>query len=127
MKNNVTTLRFARIIIASLILICTVCSAVSCAPKKVGNVARVTVDGELVGEYPLSLDATYTLNGGTNVLTIEDGKAYISYSTCAGHDCENWGKVQYVNQSIICLPNKIIITIVSNGSDSSDDDIDFVS
>ena len=127
MKNSITLLRFVRIITTSLILICTVLTVISCAPKKVGNVARVTVDGELVGEYPLSLDATYTLNGGTNVLTIEDGKAYISYSTCAGHDCENWGKVQYVNQSIICLPNKIIITIVSNGSDSSDDDIDFVS
>ena len=127
-KNNVTFLRLARIIIASLILICTVCSAASCAPKKVGNVASVTVDGELVGEYPLSLDATYTLNGGTNVLTIEGGKAYMSYSTCAGHDCENWGKVQYVNQSIICLPNKIVITIVATDSDSpSDGDIDFVS
>lgn len=128
MKNNLIPLRYARIIIASLILICTVCSVFSCAPKQAGNVARVTVDGELVGEYPLSVNASYTLNGGTNVLTVEDGKAYMSYSTCAGHDCENWGKVQYVNQSIICLPNKIIISIVATDSDgSSDGDIDFVS
>ena len=127
MKNNIAFLRSVRIITASLILICTVLTVISCAPKEVGNIASVTIDGEQVGEYPMSVDASYTLNGGTNVLTIEDGKAYMSYSTCAGHDCEKWGKVQYVNQSIICLPNKIIITIVSTGSDSSDNEIDFVS
>lgn len=127
MKNNVTLKRFVRIIIASLILIYTVFAIISCGPKEVGNVARVTVDGEVVGEYPMSTNASYTLNGGTNVLTIEDGVAYMSYSTCQGHDCENWGKVKYVNQNIICLPNKIVITIVATDDAPTDDGIDFVS
>ena len=125
--NNLINLRVIRILLASLLLICTLSSFISCGKKTVGNIARVTVDGEVVGEYPLSLNASYTLNGGTNVLTIENGVAYMSYSSCQGHDCENWGKVQYVNQSIICLPNKIIISIIATEEGSADDGIDFVS
>ena len=88
-----------------------------------GSVVRVSVNGEVVGEYPLYIDAEYTLNGGTNILTIENGTARMSYSDCPDHVCEITGKVRFVGETIVCLPNKLTVTVTGN----SDDAIDFVS
>ena len=52
-----------------------------------GARAIVTVDGKQVGSYPLDKDGTYSLNGGSNTLVIEDGKAYLSDANCPDHLC----------------------------------------
>lgn len=116
------------IIIASLLFISSVGVIIYLLNREKGDMVVVTVDGVTVGEYYLSEDGTYSLNGGTNVLTIEDGVAYMSYSDCDGHDCEKQGKAKFVGQKIICLPNKIIVTVVAGeGSSGSDDAVDLVS
>ena len=71
----------------------------------------VEVDGEVVGEYPLYQNGVYPLNGGTNVLVIENGVAYLSYSNCPDHTCERTGKIRFVGQTIVCLPNKLSVTV----------------
>jgi hypothetical protein len=43
--------------------------------KQDGAYVIVRVDGVQVAKYALSADGQYDLNGGTNVLRIEDGKA----------------------------------------------------
>ena len=80
-----------------------------------GSVVRVTVDGEVVGEYPLSIDAEYTFNGGTNVLKIEGGKAYLISANCPDHLCVKQGKVDESGETITCLPNRLTVTVY--GSD----------
>lgn len=81
-----------------------------------GSVAVVSIDGVKVAEYPLSVDGVYYLNGGTNVLVIESGKAYIREANCPGYqDCVERGKISFVGESIICLPNKLEVKIVGEG------------
>ncbi len=81
-----------------------------------GSTAVVTVDGKRVGEYPLSVDGVYYLNNGTNVLCIEEGKAYIKEANCPGYqDCVETGKIFMVGQTIVCLPNKLVVEIVGEG------------
>lgn len=91
--------------------------------KKEGAFVEVTRDGEVIGKYSLSDDGVYSLNGGTNELTIEGGAAYMSYSDCPDHTCENTGRIRHVGQTIICLPNDITATVVG----VADDYVDFVS
>ena len=91
--------------------------------KKEGAFVEVTRGGEVIGKYSLSDDGVYSLNGGTNELTIEGGVAYMSYSDCPDHTCENTGKIRHVGQTIICLPNDITATVVG----VADDYVDFVS
>ena len=91
--------------------------------KEDGAVAEVRIDNEIVAEYKLGINGTYTLNGGTNVLTIENGIAYMSYSECKGHHCEKMGKIRYVGEFIECAPNGIKIVIRG----SSDSGVDIVS
>lgn len=88
-----------------------------------GDRVLVTVNGERVAEYPLSVDGVYYLNGGTNVLVIEDGYVYMREANCPGfQDCVETGKISMVGQSIVCLPNKVIVEIVGE-KDGGDVDI----
>lgn len=84
---------------------------------------EITVDGEVVATYSLFDNGTYELNGGTNVIVIEGARVYMTHSDCPDHICERTGKIKYVGQSIICLPNKLSVTIVGEAEDA----VDFVS
>ena len=88
-----------------------------------GAIAVVEIDGITVAEYPLTKNAEYSLNNGTNNLVIENGVAYLNYSDCPDHTCERTGKIKYVGQTIVCLPNKLSITVKG----TSNDGVDFVS
>ena len=111
------------LVIASVLLLSAAALLTLHLTKKEGAYAEVTVDGETVGKYSLAQDGVYPLNGGTNTLTVRDGRAYMSYSECPDHVCENTGKVRYVGQTIVCLPNRLTVRIVGK----SDGSVDFVS
>ena len=111
------------IVIAALLLLSLLVLTVVQLTRKDGAYAEVTLDGQTVAKYPLSVDGTYSLNNGTNVLVIENGPAYMSYSDCPDHVCENTGRVKYVGQTIVCLPNRLTVTVVG----TSDQSVDFVS
>ena len=111
------------IIISAILLFSLVLLLIVTLTKKEGSTVVVEIDGKVVATYSLSQNGEYSLNGGTNVLVIENGYAYLNYSNCPDHTCEKTGKIQYVGQSIICLPNKVTITI--RGEDVGG--VDFVS
>ena len=48
----------------------------------------------------------------------------MSYSSCPDHICENTGKVKFVGEQIVCLPNRVSVTI---SGEMGDDGVDFVS
>ncbi len=83
-----------------------------------GSMAVVSVDGDKIAEYPLAIDGVYYLNDGTNVLVIEDGKAYMREATCPGYqDCVERGKISFVGETIVCKPNKLVVEIVGEGDE----------
>ena len=122
-KNLVTKYRIDIIVVASLLLLSLLTLLIINLTRVEGAVAEVTVDGKTVKEIPLAIDGVHELNGGTNVLTVKDGVAYMSYSNCPDHICENKGKIKYVGETITCLPNLLTITVRGE----SDDGVDLVS
>ena len=90
--------------------------------KKEGAYVVVTVDGKEVAQYSLSIDGEYELNGGSNTLRIENGKAYLIYADCPDHLCVNQGKIDKTLEAIVCLPNKVVITVYGN-----DTNVDLIS
>ncbi len=86
--------------------------------REAGAYVRVEIDKKLAAEYPLSVDGEYSLNGGTNILVIENGEAYISEAHCPNKDCiTRFGKISLVGEFISCLPNKIFIEIVGDDAE----------
>ena len=93
-------------LIAAAILILTL-------TKKDGDYVVVRVDGNEVARYSLSQDGEYVLNGGTNVLRIENGKAYLVSANCPDHLCVKQGKIDQKGETITCLPNRLTVTVYS--------------
>ena len=77
------------------------------------GVAVIRVNGEIEGPYPLSEDREISINGGTNILRIRNGKAKMIEADCPDQLCVNQRAVSADNESIICLPNKVIVEIQS--------------
>lgn len=86
-----------------------------------GDKAIVTVDGQLYGTYSLLQDQTIEVvqeNGHTNYITIKDGKVSMTFSNCKNQVCVNSGAISQTKDSIVCLPNKVMIEI--KGSDKNE-------
>ena len=84
--------------------------------KQDGDYVIVRIDGVEVATYNLSEDGEYELNSGTNILRIENGKAYLIYADCPDHLCVKQGKIDQGGETITCLPNKLTITVYSKSS-----------
>lgn len=84
--------------------------------SRTGDRVVVSVGGHRVAEYSLAVDGVYYLNNGTNVLVIKDGYAYMREATCPGfQDCVESGRISKVGQTIVCLPNQVMVEIVGDG------------
>ena len=74
---------------------------------------EISVNGEVVETYELKEDRVVTINGGTNVLHIEGGKAFMSEADCPDQVCVKHKPISKNNENIICLPNKVVVNIKS--------------
>jgi len=87
--------------------------------------AVVYVDGEKLCEYPLSQNTTEKIelgNGSYNILTISEGYADVTEASCPDQICVHHNHIRYMGETIVCLPNKLVVEIEggeSNGIDGS--------
>lgn len=85
-----------------------------------GDKVRISLDGEIYGVYPLGEDREIdvTEDGHTNHITIKDGQVSMSYSTCRNQVCVNTGAISQTKDAIVCLPNRVVVEIISSDSGS---------
>ncbi|MBE5829091.1 MAG: NusG domain II-containing protein [Butyrivibrio sp.] len=92
---------------------------------KVDATAVVTIDGNVYGEYSLSEDLEEKIefsDGSFNVLTIKEGYAQVSEASCPDQICVHHNHIRYQGETIVCLPNKLVVEIhggEDNGIDGS--------
>ena len=99
------------ILIASILIVAIAFFLIVELTKEEGAGVTVKVDGVKVAEYSLSKNGTYPLNGGTNILVIENGKAYLTDANCPDKLCIHQGKISRTGETITCLPNKLTVTV----------------
>ena len=99
------------ILIASILAVAIALFLIVELTKEEGAGVTVKVDGVKVAEYSLSADGTYPLNSGTNILVIENGKAYLSDANCPDKLCVHQGKISMTGETITCLPNKLTVSV----------------
>ena len=84
--------------------------------------AEVYLDGQLVKTVPLNTDQTFLLEDRySNEITVKDGAIAFTSSNCPGQDCVHSGSIHSTGRSLVCLPNRVEIRVVSESSD-----VDFV-
>jgi len=76
-----------------------------------GKWAVVYIDTVKTERYPLDIDGEYTLNGGTNILVISEGQAYMKFADCPDKKCVHSGKKSLAGEWIYCMPNGVEVRI----------------
>lgn len=80
-------------------------------PSQDRGTVVVSIDGEEYGSWLLSEDCTVEIEG-TNRLLIKDGQADMTWADCPDQLCVHQKAITREGESIICLPNKVVISIV---------------
>ena len=91
-----------------------------------GQIVRVTVDGTVTGEYPLNRDDTVAIEGvgGSNTLVIEGGQADMTEADCPDKVCVDHAPISDVGESIICLPQKVVVEIIAGEGETENPEFD---
>ena len=82
------------------------------AKKGTGDV-QIQINGRITQTLSLKKDCTVEINGGTNTVQIKNGKVRMSEADCPDQICVHQKEISRNGESIICLPNKIVLKIVS--------------
>lgn len=110
-------------------------AALSMSRSAAGSDARVMIEsgGELYATYPLSEDRTVIVPSPQegvsaadipddskpaseqfthyNVVTISGGKVSVSEASCKNQVCVHHGEISQGGESIVCLPNRLVVRI----------------
>ena len=77
----------------------------------------ISVDGKIYGVYSLHADQEIQIND-TNILVIKNGIADMIEADCPDQICVNQKEISKTRETIVCLPNKVIVEV--KGADSSE-------
>lgn len=87
--------------------------------------AEVTVDGSVAIRLELNENDKKSVipleNGFKTTIISEKGEVWIEECACEQQYCVHMGKISNVGSSIICLPAKTVISIVTEGEQSQTD------
>ncbi len=97
--------------------------------QETGVMVEVTVDGELYGTYSLKEDQEIPIISKTsqseseasNYLVIAKGKADMIQGDCPDKLCVRQAAISHVGENIVCLPNRVVVTII--GEEAADTDV----
>ena len=88
--------------------------------RKKANIANVYYENDLILEIDLSINKTYEVDGYNGKVKIEvlNNQIRVVEENSTYHLCSKQGCVSKSGESIICLPNKIIIELPSDELDA---------
>lgn len=110
------------ILIAALVILALVAGVALLLFKSEGDTVSVSVDGKVIAEYPLfeDLEVEIESDGGYNILVIAGGEARVERASCPDGICSAHRAISRDGESIICLPNKVVVEVHAAESDEPD-------
>jgi len=108
-----------------LVVVGLTASIILAMSKSGGDTVVVQRNGELYGKYSLFEDREIVIsdtakakssnakssNKTENVLVIKDGTAIMESASCHNQVCVHHAAISQTGESIVCLPNKVIVKI----------------
>jgi hypothetical protein len=91
--------------------------------KTEGSKVLITIDGKEYDTFPLDEDTTFTVeldNGEYNTFVIKDGQVDMTEASCPDKVCVRHKEIHYNNETIVCLPNNVVLQIIGGEEDEID-------
>lgn len=116
--NQEERLKTGDYLIVAVILLCAALLSLGFVGKSTPRELTLSIDGETAARYALPLHAEYSLDTLPYPCTLQiDGYSVsLRDTTCPGHDCEHSGTISKSGESVVCLPNRLILTLVGGTS-----------
>lgn len=110
------------IIAAVILLMAAVVWLIAKPDHTQASALKIMVDGEIMGIYPLDENREIPI-GDHNICRIEKGIVSMIWADCPDKICVKTKPITQTGETIICLPNKVILELISseekkNGPDS---------
>ncbi len=105
------------ILVAVVLLLAAAGFMLSNILKSEGKYAVVKVDGKELYSYSLTENVRMVISsddGNENVFVIENGEAFMESASCKDQICVKHKKIKNEGESIICLPNKVVVEITDS-------------
>lgn len=83
----------------------------------------IKINGKEYGIYPLAADQEIKI-AETNTCKIEFGTCRMTEADCPKQICISQGIIQKEGEMMVCLPNRVIIEIISDHETANDGEID---
>ncbi len=119
MKNIIT-----KIIIIALAAFCILCAALFLLLKNLpgGSIAVITVNGEEYDRIDIQsvrepYDIEIKTEYGMNVIHVEPGAISVTSASCPDKVCVKQGKMTGGGIPIVCMPNRLVISMEGSGID----------
>lgn len=100
------------ILIFGIILIAGIVWLISSFSKSgTGEMLKISVDNQEYGVYDLRTDQVIVISD-KNSCRIENGRVVMEYADCPDQICVHASAIFQKGQTIICMPNKVVLEIV---------------
>ena len=87
-----------------------------------GAQVEIAVNGEVYGIYDLDTDQTTEI-GVKNICRIVNGAAWMEWADCPDQLCVHHSKISRNNETVVCLPNRVTLTILGGEDEGQPDTI----
>ena len=93
-------------------------------PAAEAGKVRITCRGEEYGIYPLDENRTVEVirEGHSNVVSIQDSTVHMESADCHNQVCVETGTISCTGETIVCLPNRVVVEILADGKGGDADD-----
>lgn len=114
-------IRKADIILLIILIIIGVASTIFVVQSKSGgDTVIIESNGKLYGKYSLYEHHEITVEAqdkahSHNVVIIDNGKVFVAESSCQNQVCVQHRAINRTGESIICLPNRLVVRIEGKG------------
>lgn len=110
------------LVLALVFLSCVLIFSAFIARTEPPAYAVVSVSGETVAVLPIEKNTVLEVGEGErkNTVVVENGEVYILDASCPDKVCVSCGAVSKNGDIILCLPNRLIVRIVSDSPQESD-------
>lgn len=88
-----------------------------------GEYVSIEIDGQVVETLPLDEDTQKEIkseNGGINTIIIKDKSVKMTQANCPDGICKNHMAISRNGESIICLPHRVVVSVVKDTDDGVD-------